>query len=69
MYVQLKISILRSGRKSYQIARALDWHPSKLSHIIAGIYVPDSIEKEELANELGVTVDEIFPVRRTRENV
>ena len=60
MFVQVKISILRSGRKSYQIARALGWHPSKLSHIIAGIYVPDSCEKEDLARELETTVDELF---------
>ena len=60
MLIQLKIAILKSNRKSYEIAKSLGWHGSKISSIIAETYVPDSIEKEELARELGTTVEALF---------
>lgn len=60
MLIPLKIAILKSNRKSYEIARSMGWHASKISSIIAETYVPDSIEKEELARELGTTVEALF---------
>ncbi len=59
--LELKILILRSGKKAYEIARQLRWHPSKLSTIVNGIYAPSSMEKEDLSQVLGCQVDEAFP--------
>ena len=60
MFIGIKIAVIKSGRKSYEIANALGWKPSKLSMIINGSYVPTSCEKEDLAHELEVTVQELF---------
>lgn len=60
MLIGLKVAVVKSGRHGYQIARSLDWHPSKLSAIISETYIPDGLEKELLAEELGVTVKELF---------
>ena len=62
--VSLKIAVFKSGKKSYEIARELRWHPSKLSTIISGIYSPSSTEQEDLAAVLDCQVDEIFPSGR-----
>ena len=59
--LELKVSFVRSGRKIYAIARDLDWHPTKISQIISGVYSPDEIEKKQLAHALGAPVEEIFP--------
>ena len=56
----LKILILKSGKKAYEIARELNWHPSKLSTIVSGVYTPSSIEKEDLAAVLGCEVNDLF---------
>ncbi len=61
MLLELKLAIVRSGRAQYRISQALGWHPSKISTIIAEKYIPYSIEKEVLAAEIGVSVDELFP--------
>ena len=60
MLIGVKVAIVKSGRHAYEIARALDWHQSKLSAIVSETYAPSSIEKEDLARELEVTVDELF---------
>ena len=68
MLIGVKIAIVKSGRHGYEIARALDWHQSKLSAIISENYEPSSMEKEDLARELGLTVPELFspePVEAT----
>lgn len=66
MLLEIKIAILKSGRRGYEIARSLDWPPSKLSAVINESYTPTSIEKEDLANELGGSVNELFPPGRPR---
>ena len=58
--LELKISIMKSGKYAYQIAAQLGWHPTKISQIISGVYCPDNEEKELLANTIGVTVAELF---------
>ena len=58
--LELKVSILRSGKMSYQIASELEWHPTKISQIISGVYLPDEEEKMRLANAVGVPVSQIF---------
>ncbi len=61
MLLNLKFAIIRDGRPQYKISHSLDWDPSKISKIIAEKYIPSSMEMEDLAEELGVTVDELFP--------
>jgi len=61
MCVELKILILKSGKKNYEINQALNWHASKLSSILNGSYKPSSIEREDLCEVLGCRVDEAFP--------
>ena len=64
MCVELEILILKSGKKKYEIARELDWHPSKVSAILSEVYEPSSMEKEDLCEILGCRVDEAFPAGR-----
>jgi Flp pilus assembly CpaE family ATPase len=59
--VELKVLILRSGKKQYEIAHELRWHPSKLSTILSEVYTPSSIEREDLCAILGCQVEEAFP--------
>jgi hypothetical protein len=63
-HLPLRFRILESGKKAYEIAQELRWHPSKLSTIISGVYTPSSMEKEDLAKVLGCDVDEVFPSAR-----
>ncbi len=60
MLLSVKLAIVRSGRRNYEVCQALGWYPSKISAIINETYVPDSLEKEDLALELGLTVEELF---------
>jgi hypothetical protein len=64
---RLKIAIIESGEKGYEIARKLEWHPTKVSQIVIGAYAPSSVEKRQLAEVLGRSVHELFtnnPVER-----
>jgi hypothetical protein len=38
----LKIAIIQSGQRSYEIERALDFWPGKLSKILSGIIEPQT---------------------------
>lgn len=58
---RLKIAIIESSRKGYQVAHELDWHPTKVSQIVSGAHRPNSDEKLQLANALGKTIGELFP--------
>jgi len=62
--LDLKIFILKSGKKHYEIARDLRWHPSKLSTILNEVYTPSTMEKEDLCEVLGCQVEEAFPSGR-----
>jgi plasmid maintenance system antidote protein VapI len=59
----LKCAIIQSGRKGYQIAHELQWHPSKISQIVIGVHNPTADEKRQLAEVIGRTVGELFPVQ------
>jgi len=61
MNLNLKIAIIRSGQKAYQLARSLDWHPTKLSHIVNGAQIPTEKDMRELAEILSADVEELFP--------
>ena len=67
MLLGVKVAIIKSGKHGYEIARALNWHQSKLSAIINETYQPSSMEKEDLAIELGTTVGELFPEQASAE--
>ena len=58
---RLKIAIIESGMKGYEIAHQLDWHPTKVSQIVIGAHRPNSDEQRQLATILGKAVDELFP--------
>ena len=66
MRLQVKVAIVKSGRRGYEIASALNWHPAKLSQIINEVYTPSSLEMELLSEELQVPVNELFPPKRPR---
>ena len=68
MNIKLKVAIVKSGQKSYQVAQALHWHPSKLSHIVIGTYLPSQDEKESLAEVLQVDQNDLFPSDPVRRN-
>jgi|TARA_B100000315_G_C14089118_1_gene368393 transcriptional regulator with XRE-family HTH domain len=61
--LRLKIAILESGRRGYQIANELGWHPTKVSQIVIGAYSPSLEEKKQLADALGHSVSEVFTFR------
>lgn len=56
----LKCAIILSGRKGYEIAHKLHWHPTKVSQIVIGAYHPSAYEKRQLADILGKSVLELF---------
>ena len=62
---RLKIAIIESGKKGYEIARQLEWHPNKVSQIVIGAYTPSSVEKRQLAEVLGLSVHELFTNKPT----
>ena len=61
MEISLKLKIVESGIKNYEIANNLKWHPSKLSQIVNGACTATMEEKAQIAKELGVDVAEVFP--------
>ena len=56
----LKIAIIQSGLKSYEVERVLNFWPGKLSKVISGIIVPTKGEETALAGVLDKKVCEIF---------
>lgn len=61
MRLDLKVGIISSGLRSYEVARELGWSPSKISAIISEVYDPTPAEKEAIAEVLGKSVTDIFP--------
>jgi len=61
MNLNLKIAILKTGKKNYQIAHAMDWPPSKLSYIVNGIQKATLEEQERLSAVLQVGTAYLFP--------
>jgi hypothetical protein len=62
---EVKVAIIRSGKKVYEIAMDLGWDRTKLSSIISGYYTPSSVEKRQLAQVLGRSVHELFTKKAT----
>ena len=65
MFPEIKISIIRSGKHSYQVARDLGWSASKLSQIIAGIHPASLDEKKRLSDYLGQPACKLFQEPKT----
>ena len=63
MYPEIKVSIFRTGKHGYQVARDLGWSASKLSQIISGIHTPSSEEKKLLAEYFSRPVSELFSTK------
>lgn len=57
---RLKIAIIESGRKGYEIAHGLGWHPTKVSQIVIGAHRPNPDEQRQLATILDRAVGELF---------
>lgn len=63
----LKIAVIQSGRRGYEIERSAGFWPGKLSKIYAGIIEPTSEERIAIANVLGKPVAELFPTNEPVE--
>jgi hypothetical protein len=57
----LKIAVIQSDMRGYEIERVLNFWPGKLSKIISGIITPTKVEETALAGVLDKKVCEIFP--------
>jgi hypothetical protein len=64
MRIQIKLAIVESQFKGYEIERQMGWPYGKLSRVISGIYNPTSEEWDELAAILGKSTHELFPPKR-----
>ena len=60
MNLKLKKEIVGSGKKCFEIAKCLNWHPSKISRIVNETYIPSDAEKYQLAKIIGVPLEGIF---------
>jgi len=63
MRIDLKVGILKSGLKNYELAAELGWSPSKLSAVLSESYDPTQAEREAIADVLGLSVHNIFPAK------
>lgn len=59
--VALKVAIVESGLSQIEIAKALDVHESRLSHIINGHRTPNDTERKALARVLKRKPSQLFP--------
>ena len=59
--VHLKIAIIQSGQRSYEIERALGFWPGKLSKLISGIITPSVEDRVALAETLQRPIANLFP--------
>ena len=58
--LNLKMAIIKSGKRQFQIAREAGMHPSVFSHYLNEHYPAPQEHQEAIASALGVEVDEIF---------
>ena len=61
MNLNLKIAILTSGKKAYEIAGGLGWPASKLSAIVNQAQPVAEQDKEKLATALSSDKYKLFP--------
>lgn len=60
--VALKSAIFATGKHQQRIARLARIQPQKLSHVIHGRRELDDAERDRLANVLGKSIGELFPI-------
>jgi hypothetical protein len=60
----LKIAVIQSGLRGYEVERVLNFWPGKLSKMIAGIIAPTNGEEIALAEVLDKKVCDIFPPKQ-----
>lgn len=58
----LKVAIVRSGRRSYDVARLARMREDRLSQITQGHRAANPDEQKALARVLGCDIAEIFPI-------
>ncbi len=58
----LKGALAEHPQHSYQIAKGIGAHPSRLSGFISGVAQPTPTEKFKLSAILGKPVSELFPL-------
>ncbi len=61
--VELDTLRIKSRLKKFEINQAMNWHKSKVSSILSGVYKPSSIEQEDICALIGCKVEDAFPVR------
>ena len=61
MNLNLKVAIVTSGKKAYEIAGGLGWPASKLSAIVNEAQPVARQDKEKLATALSVDQNKLFP--------
>ncbi|MCK4626299.1 MAG: helix-turn-helix transcriptional regulator [Phycisphaerae bacterium] len=59
--IPLKLAIVQTGQRQYDIAVAAKIQVTRLSAVVNGYQKLRDAEEERLAAVLGVDVDEIFP--------
>lgn len=59
--LKLKMRILEIGTPQWRIAADIDIPPSRFSDIVRGVYEPDNLTKELIAERLRRPVEELFP--------
>jgi len=62
--IYLRIAILQSGKKNFEIAREAKIHPTILSHLVNNHYVPTPKQKQQLSQVLEKRIDELFSDRQ-----
>ena len=58
--INLKLAILKSGKKSFEVAREAGLHPSVLLHYVNEHYEAPQEHKQAIAHALKSTVSELF---------
>jgi len=56
----LKIAVARSGRRQGEIAEAVGLSESQFSRIVNGLHASEAT-RQQIAGELGRTVDDLWP--------
>jgi hypothetical protein len=58
--INLKLAILKCGKKSFEVTREAGLHPSVLSHYVNEHYEAPQEHKKAIARALGSTVGDLF---------
>jgi len=60
MNLALKIAILQTGKRQYEVAKELGWMDSKISRILNGSYTATEEEMKKIAILLNKSVEDLF---------